>query len=180
MWAARGLEKLIPGLLGSKKSSKDLAARHLCQVGVMEAMRAVSCGIPLGASHAIGHQLGPLGVAHGETSCILLPVVCKFNARKGANNVRQEMAASILLKQQIVKNLLAAKNLSQDQIDLGDILDLIIRELGMPRSLDAVNVLPNSFEDLAANSLHDLWIKTNAYPITKKEDIFEILEAIKT
>ncbi|KAF4430455.1 alcohol dehydrogenase [Fusarium acutatum] len=89
-WAARGLEKLISGLLRCKHDLKDLEARHLCQTSVVEVMRAVSSGVPLGASHAIGHQLGPLNVGHGETSCILLPAVCKFNARKSTNNDWQE------------------------------------------------------------------------------------------
>ncbi|KAF4415318.1 alcohol dehydrogenase [Fusarium acutatum] len=157
---------------------EDLDARHLCQKGVMKAIRAVSCDVPLGASHAIGHQLGPLGVGHGETSCILLPEVCKFNARKGANNDRQKQTVEVLLKNKDVKSILAKADASSEEPDLGDVLDLIIRELGMPRTLEAVGVTPDSFKILAANSLSDLWIKTNAYPITRGEEVIEILEAV--
>ncbi|KAL9561870.1 hypothetical protein ACKAV7_013793 [Fusarium commune] len=177
-WAERGLEKLITGLLRCKYDPKDLEARHLCQTGVVEAMRAVSSGVPLGASHAIGHQLGPLNVGHGETSCILLPAVCKFNARKNANNDRQRRTVDILLKQDTVKSLLADKKVSEGEVDLGDILDLIIRELEMPRTLKDVGVTSDHFPGLAANSLNDIWIKTNAYAITKKEEGMEILEAV--
>ncbi|KAL5611041.1 hypothetical protein FOBRF1_007158 [Fusarium oxysporum] len=177
-WAARGLDELISGLLRSKHEPEDLDARHLCQKGVMKAMRAVSCDVPLGASHAIGHQLGPLGVGHGETSCILLPEVCKFNARKGANTDRQKQTVEVLLKKKDVKSILAKADASSEEPDLGDVLDLIIRELGMPRTLEAVGVTPDSFKILAANSLSDLWIKTNAYPITRGEEVIEILEAV--
>ena len=172
--AARGLEKLIPGLLRCKHDPKDLDARHLCQTGVVEAMRAVSTGVPLGASHAIGHQLGPLGVGHGETSCILLPAVCKFNAKNGVNDDRQKRTLEILVNQQPVKQLMQGV---EDQ-DLGDILDLIIRELDMPRTLKDVGIGSDHVPGLAKNSLNDIWIKTNAYKITKEEEVMEILEAV--
>ncbi|KAF5667046.1 alcohol dehydrogenase [Fusarium heterosporum] len=177
-WAAKGLEKLITGLLRCKHDPQDLDARHLCQTGVMEAMRAVSSGVPMGASHAIGHQLGPLGVGHGETSCILLPAVCKFNANKGANNDRQKRTVEILLKQQTVKSLLRDKELSGREMDLGDILDLVIRELEMPRTLKNVGVATDKLPGLAENSLNDIWIKTNPYKITKKEEVMEILKLV--
>ncbi|KAJ4258118.1 hypothetical protein NW762_008259 [Fusarium torreyae] len=177
-WAARGLEKLISGLLRCKHDPEDLDARHLCQTGVVEAMRAVSSGVPMGASHAIGHQLGPLGVGHGETSCILLPAVCKFNLKKGVNNDRQKRAVELFLKQDTVKSLLDAKKMSDKDVDLGDILDLIIRELGMPRTLKDVGVTSEHLPGLAANSLNDIWIKTNPYKITKEEEVLEILKDV--
>ncbi len=34
--------------------------------------------VSLGLSHAIGHQLGALGIPHGVTSCIMLPHVMRF------------------------------------------------------------------------------------------------------
>ncbi|KAF5704099.1 alcohol dehydrogenase [Fusarium mundagurra] len=139
-WAARGLQKLISGLLRCKHDPNNLDARYLCQVGVVEAMPTVSSGVPLGASHAIGYQLGSLNVGHGETSCILLPDVCKFNALKNANNDREKRVVEILLKQETVKSLLANKKVSETDVDLGDILDLIIRELEMPRTLKDVGV----------------------------------------
>ncbi|KAL2205520.1 Dehydroquinate synthase-like protein [Sarocladium strictum] len=176
--ARSGLEKLVPGLIRCKKDPQDLEARHSCQQGVVEAMCAVSCGAPLGASHAIGHQLGPLGVGHGETSCIALPAVCKFNACKGANVEEQKGVVNLFLKQEQVQSVLRASGKDGAKLDLGDILDLIIRELGMPRTLKDVGVGREHFETLATNSLHDLWIKTNAYPITKKEEILEILEEV--
>ncbi|RGP77031.1 alcohol dehydrogenase [Fusarium longipes] len=175
--AKRGLEKLIPGLLRCKHDPQDLDARHLCQVGVADAMRAVSTGVPMGASHAIGHQLGPLGVGHGETSCIMLPAVCKFNADKGVNIDRQKHTLDIIIKQQPVRLLMDEKEMSDTNYDLADILDLIIRELGMPRSLKDVKITSDQLPGLAANSLNDIWIRTNAYEITKKEEVMEILEA---
>lgn len=174
--AEKGLRRLIPGLLKCKEDATDLEARHLCQLGVVEAMAAVSSGVPLGASHAIGHQLGPLGVGHGETSCILLPAVCKFNAAHDANVERQERCKQILLQDETVVATLHLYDL--DRPDLGDILAAVIGNLGLPRSLKDVEIGRDKLESLASNSLHDIWIKTNPVPIDRSSQVMEILEMV--
>lgn len=173
--AARGLPKLVAGLLDSKAHPTSLDARHLCQQGVVEAMCAVASGVPLGASHAIGHQLGPLGVGHGETSCILLPAVCKYNLSQRANVGRQEGVRELLLKQDAVMRLLEEKGLDPAGVDLGDVLYVIISALGMPQSLEAVDIEEDQFPIIAKNSLEDIWIKTNPIPITEESQVMEIL-----
>jgi alcohol dehydrogenase class IV len=55
--AEDGLKRLIPGLLKSRQDRHDLDARLSCQLGVIDAMSACSHGVPLGASHGIGHQV---------------------------------------------------------------------------------------------------------------------------
>lgn len=174
--ARNGLTKLITGLIRCKHNQADLEARHLCQLGVISAMSAVSHAVPLGASHAIGHQLGPLGVGHGETSCVLLPAVCKFNASRNANNLRQMAVKELLLNDEVVEKALGDRRVAD--LDLGDILDAIIRELGMPRTLKEVNVGWDQLDALASNSLQDVWIKTNAFPITEKSQVMEVLEMV--
>ncbi|KAF5653957.1 alcohol dehydrogenase [Fusarium sp. NRRL 25303] len=171
----KGLAKLVSGLLASKADPKLLQARHLCHQGVVSSMSAVSSGVPLGASHAIGHQLGPLGVGHGETSCILLPTVCRFNYNKKANVERQEVVRDLLLEQDEVQQLLQAKGLDKSAVSLADILDVFISALSMPRSLEEVGVGEDKLEVLARNSLDDIWIQTNAFPITEANQVMEIL-----
>lgn len=56
--AERGLRQLLPSLLRTKRDAHDLDARVESQRGVIHAMSAVGSGVPLGGSHAIGHQLG--------------------------------------------------------------------------------------------------------------------------
>ncbi|KAK0385560.1 hypothetical protein NLU13_6739 [Sarocladium strictum] len=176
-WADRGLRKLVTGLLQSKADPTSLGARHLCQLGVVEAMCAVSSGVPLGASHAIGHQLGPLGVGHGQTSCILLPAVCKFNLRHKANVDQQANTKAILAQLQVVQDLVASsRGVPWDELDLGDILGEIILALGMPRTLQDVGLDQECIDTLARNSLEDIWIRTNAVPITEEAQVREILD----
>jgi alcohol dehydrogenase class IV len=184
--AERGLLRLVPALIATHADPRDLDARYETMRGVIEAMSAVGSGVPLGASHAIGHQLGPLGVGHGETSCILLPAVCKWNERVGANVQRQAYTKDVLLRSPVVRRLVDAKyggvqvqvqNPVVD-VDLGDILDLIFREMGMPRTLKDVGVGRDKLDALARNSLKDHWIQTNAKPITEVEQVMQILEMV--
>ena len=126
------------------------------------------------ASHAIGHQLGPLGVGHGVTSCLMLPAVCKWNAAQGANNTRQQVCVDILMRDPEVRRLVSVRK----NADLGDILDAVIRELGMPRTLKEVGIGRDKLGLLAENSLKDHWIKTNAKPITEKSQVMEILDMV--
>lgn len=56
--AEEGLKLLVPSLLRCKANGKDVEARHNCQMAVCLAMENVRSGIPMGGSHAIGHQLG--------------------------------------------------------------------------------------------------------------------------
>ncbi|CZT22971.1 related to Fe-containing alcohol dehydrogenase [Ramularia collo-cygni] len=174
--AAAGLKLLVPGLLKCKANGQDVDARMKCQMGVIEAMKVVfQHGVPMGASHGIGHQLGPLGVGHGETSCILLPAVCAYNV--GVNAERQRKVRDVLWADEDVARLFDARGL-QDA-DLSQLLDVFIAELGMPRSLKAVGIGEDKLDLLAENSLRDRWSATNPRPLKSKEDVMEILKMVQ-
>ena len=175
--AARGLKLLVPGLLRCKKDKQDLDARLSCQMGVLEAMKAVNLHrVPMGASHAIGHQLGPLGVGHGETSCIMLPAVCNYNVI--VNSEQQKKVRDILWSEPEVVAVFEGRGIDQ-KAELGDLLDAIIGALGLPRSLKDVGVGKEKLDLLAENSLKDRWIGTNPRPISEKAQVMEILQMVK-
>ena len=174
--AGNGLRKLLPGLLKTKEEHELTEPRLQCQLGAVDAISAVLQGIPMGASHGIGHQLGPLGVGHGETSCIMLPAVCKWN--KIINSTQQQKVLDILWGEPSVKLVLQKRHLEQDKNDLGDALDIIFRELGMPRSLKDVGVGSDKLDALATGSLQDRWCKTNPIPLEAKEQVMEILQLV--
>ena len=180
--AEEGLKLLVPSLLRCKQDPKDLEARHKCQMAVTFAMDNVRTGIPMGGSHAIGHQLGPLGVAHGVTSCILCPAVMKYNMRHADGNPqiikRQQRARGILWSEPLVAELLNRKGLQEDTADLGDMLDVIIRELGLPRTVTELGIRSDVFPTLAEHSLTDFWAPTNPVPLVRAEQVREILEAV--
>lgn len=178
--AIQALGKLVPGLLRTKSARDDSGARLACQLGSVDAMAACTGGgVELGASHGIGHQLGPLGVGHGETSCVLLPAVCKFNARYSeANRARQDRVRALLVADPVVDGVLRARTMVIGELDLGDVLDAVIRELGMPRSLREVGVGREQLDGLAENSLHDRWCISNPVPLREKTQVLEILESV--
>lgn len=148
-----GLKRLVPGLLNTKADPSDVKARFDCMIGANYAMTPLKYLVLPGASHGIGHNLGPLGVDHGETSCILLPTVSKYNAKRGANIEEQKKIASVYWTIPEAKALFEAKGLKQKSADLGDLLDVIFRALGMPRSLTEVGIGRDKFDEIAKNSL---------------------------
>ena len=171
----KGLKLLIPALLKTKKDPADLDARLRAQLGGAESMKAhLLEGVHVGGSHGIGHQLGPVGVPHAETTCVCLPAVQKFNAKENAEN--QNEVLSVLWGEPDVAEVLKKYSLVEGKADLGDALDAIIRELGFPRSLKAYGIGRDKLDQIAESSLGDVCCKWNAIPLVKKEQVLEILE----
>lgn len=78
----RALGMLLAGLRASIEDPSDLEAKARCQTGAWLAIAGIM-NVPLGISHAIGHQLGGgLGVPHGVTSCLSLPAVLRALAHE--------------------------------------------------------------------------------------------------
>jgi alcohol dehydrogenase class IV len=175
-----GLKLLVPNLLTTKKEWENEDARLKEMLGTRAAMGALDLGIPMGGSHAIGHQLGPLGVGHGETSCILLPAVLKYNYLHGDEKVRksQQKVLDILWADEAVVEISKNHGLEEGKADAGDVIGTIVSELGMPRTLKEVGVGRDKLDALADNSLKDRWLPTNAVPLTEKSQVLEILEMV--
>lgn len=157
--AVSALQLLRDGLVRAHADAMDVAARLKCQIGVWQAMLAIVGGVPMGASHAIGHVLGgSCGVPHGYTSCVMLPAVMQWN--RDWNAARQQRVAAIL---------------GATDGDAAAALDRFIRGLGLPRRLAEVGVLPDRFATVAGFAMHDLWLRSNPRPVRTVEDVLEIL-----
>jgi alcohol dehydrogenase class IV len=180
--AEAGLRLLVPWLLETKRDEKNVEARHHCQMGVRYAMKNVRAGIPMGGSHAIGHQLGPMGVGHGVTSCIMCPAVMKWNIEHGKENPeiqkKQDNIRSILWAEPSAAELFKGAGLSQDKADLGDLLDVIIRTLGLPRTLKDVGIGGDQIDKLSKRTLDDFWALTNPIPLKDAAQVKSILEMV--
>lgn len=158
--ALRGLSMLAAGLPRVKADPTNLDARLDCQIGTWLSMGALSSGVPMGASHGIGYVLGAVfDVPHGHTSCIMLPAVMRWN--RSANRDRQALVAAAM---------------GHPGEDAGDVLDALIRVLGMPRSLREVNVGPEHFERIATQAMGTPWVPRNPRPIEGPAQVREILE----
>ncbi|KAI0190152.1 putative Fe-containing alcohol dehydrogenase [Xylaria flabelliformis] len=180
--ARRGLMRLVPALLRCCEKADDhptaaAAARLDCFLGARDSMAAANSGVPMGASHGIGHQLGPAGVGHGETSCILNPAVCKYNYAKKANVARQDAVTALLWADEHAAKVFEERGLRKETADLGDAMDAIIRALGLPRTLKEFGIGEDKLDGIAEHSLHDRWVKTNPAHLDK-EGVLEILRMV--
>ena len=123
-------------------------------VGVISATK-------LGASHAIGHIIGgSANVPHRHTSCVMLPYVLDYNLSVNADR-QQEVSAA----------------LGQPGKPASEVLDELIRNLGMPRTLREVNVAYDDLPRLAENCMLDDWTFSNPRKIDSPEQVVEILNA---
>jgi alcohol dehydrogenase class IV len=78
--AEQGLRLLVPSLLQCKSDPKDASARLTCQMAVIPAMDNVRAGIPMGGSHAIGHQLGTFSLSLGRGLTLYMLTVSDLKA----------------------------------------------------------------------------------------------------
>ena len=158
--ALHGLALLTRGLPRVKADPADLEARLDCQIGAWLSMGPLAGGVPMGASHGIGYVLGALfDVPHGYTSCVMLPAVMRWN--KPASAERQALVAAAM---------------GHAGEDAGGVLDAFIAGLGMPRSLGAVKVEPESFERIAEGAMETPWVPRNPRPIDGPAQVREILD----
>ena len=157
--ADSALRLLADGLPRVKADLTDLDARLKCQIGAWQSMIPIIGGVPMGASHAIGHVLGgTCDVPHGYTSCVMSPYVQAFNA--SVNGERQKRISACL---------------GDASRPASDLLDALIRGLGMPRTLKDVGVREDQLQLVSEYTLEDIWGRTNPRAIATPSDVMGIL-----
>lgn len=156
--AESGLRLLVEALPRLKADPGDRQARLFSQVGAWQAIVPLVGGVPMGASHAIGHALGAFGIAHGETSCVMAAPVQRWNAEEACPKQRRVASA-----------------MGDAQAPLGDLLDRFISGLGLPRSLADIGIGENCYPRLAELTLADIWGGTNVRPLRSADDVAMIL-----
>ncbi len=161
--AESALRFLSRGLPAVKSDPSDLDARLRCQVGAWQSMIPIIGGVPMGASHAIGHVLGGTAdVPHGYCSCVMAPAVLAFN--KPVNGDRQARIS---------------ESFGRPGEDASQIVDEFIRGLEMPRSLGEVNVTDDQLDIIAEYTMLDFWARTNPRTIEGPADVRGILDMVR-
>jgi maleylacetate reductase len=156
----QGLKLLAHALPAIKRDPTGLAPRLEAQFGMWQAIAAAAAGVPTGASHGIGYALGAtFGVAHGHTSCVMLPAVLKWNA--AVNGERQKALSAAM---------------GNPDRAASDLVKELVAGLDQPVSLRAVGIKRENIDELARRALAYQPVQLNPRPIRTAEDVKEILE----
>ena len=156
----QGLRLLYRALPAIKRSPRDRAPRLEAQIGMWQAVAPSAAGVPTGASHGIGYALGAtFGIAHGHTSCVMLPAVLRWNA---AVNAERQKA-------------LAAAMGAPDR-PAWELVKELVAGLGQPTTLRAVGIERGNLDEIARRALEYHPVKVNPRPIGTVDDVKEILE----
>ena len=89
----------------------------------------------------------------------MLPAVMHWNEK--VNGARQKFVAAAM---------------GHEGEDAGDVLDRFIGNLGMPRSLGAVDIGQEHFARIAEQAMGTPWVPRNPRPIDGPAQVMEILE----
>ncbi|MDB5725032.1 MAG: alcohol dehydrogenase [Novosphingobium sp.] len=154
------LKLLARGLRRAHANPDEPAARQECQTGMAIGMASPLTGVGVGASHALGHALGGFnGVQHGLTSCALLPAVMRWNHAYNAD--RQELISEAM---------------GRPGVPAGEVIEELIRDLGLPWRLRDVGASRDDFPEIAERVLTDHSIGAN---IRKPKDAGEIVALLE-
>jgi alcohol dehydrogenase class IV len=170
------LAVLLKGLVdykhneGNGNHAEFLDGISNCQIGSRNAMMGLLLWkVPMGASHAIGHQLGSVcGVMHGITSCIMLAPVLRYTASKSdQQNQVQERVLGIW-----------NKILKSEEQSLANAVENFVKNLGLPSTLKEVGVVkPEDILKVAESTITNIFGAMEG--MGGKDDVPAILESAK-
>ena len=164
---------LLQGLKGYKDGESQgdhedlITGVSQCQLGSRNAMAGLLLwGIPMGPSHAIGHQLGSIcGVMHGVTSCIMLAPVLRYTYE------RSERQKEVQKKVLDIWN----KALKTEDKSLADAVENFVKSLQLPHTLKDVDVVNDeNIEKVAESTLTDVFGAQEGV-VGSKDQVLEIL-----
>lgn len=156
----QGLRLLSEALPQIKAAPDDLDARLRAQFGMWQAIAASTAGPGSGASHGIGYALGAtFGIAHGHTSCIMLPAVLTWNA--AVNSARQQRLSEAM---------------GAPERPAGELIAALVARLEQPGNLRAVGITRDKLPEIAERAMGYAPVRRNPRPISGPDDVMEILE----
>ena len=157
--AIEALRIFSSSLRKTKKDLNNIEARSQSQKAVWIVAKNMG-NVMMGASHGIGYLLGSLGsVPHGQTSCVMLPAVLKWN--EDHHPEKDKMIASALGR----PNLKAHEAVKE-----------LIVDLGLPSKLADVGIGSELYDKIVEYALEHQIVLSNPKPITKADDVYQILD----
>ncbi|KAM0546276.1 hypothetical protein ACHAPJ_010960 [Fusarium lateritium] len=174
-WCEKALRDLSKGLVeykegsGRGKEGQDELIHGVskCQAGSrMALMGFIIYRINMGASHAIGHQLGRVGkVMHGITSCIMLPPVLRYT--KSRNPDAQARIVKIF-----------NETLGWEESEAGDCVARLVKVTELPSTLREVGVTSDEqIEQIIDKTMTDVMFSFGK--VLTREEVSEIVYSTK-
>ena len=155
---------LAANLPRSAKDPQDFEAALQCQIAAWMSIIGVH-NVSLGLSHAIGHQLGALGIPHGVTSCIMLPHVMRF-LEPVTGEAQARMAAT-----------LADVGVCRPGEPAADAMERLLDGLDVPRRVSDFGIGRDKIAVVARASLGDIVVRESPRPVDEQV-ITELLETV--
>jgi len=164
-WLATGaLATLAEHLPRSVRDPHDLDAAQQCQIAAWMSIIGVH-NVSLGLSHAIGHQLGAIGIPHGVTSCIMLPHVMRF------------LEPATAAQQKVMARVLADVQGGDGGLSAADRMERLLDELNVPRRVSDFDVPREKMDGVARATLGDIVVRESPRPVDEKV-VYELLETV--
>lgn len=158
--ALKGIELVATYLEKAVVEPADMEARGYMQLAAM--MGAVAFQKDLGAAHSLSHALSAVcHVQHGLANAICLVPVMRFNEGVCAEDYAKVAGCFGINTWGMSAEEAAAKAIQA--------VEDLIRRIGLPASLEAVNVTEDQIETLAKKAFLDPCHRTNARPCTEKD-----------
>ena len=151
---------LISNLKKVAESPDDMEARLDCMLGCWLSIYGAAIGVKAGGSHGMGHALGGTGgMPHGETTCVMLPHMLRYNAAVNAD------------KQQVI-----AAAVGMPDTPLGDIIADLVAALGLPGRIRDTCVPESVLDAVADAALDDPLIGSNPRKIGSLAEVRQLLQ----
>ena len=162
--ATAALRMLAQNLPLTAQDPENLSAALLCQQGAWMSLVGVH-NVPVGLSHAIGHQLGAIGVPHGVTSCITLPHVMRFFEPQTRN------------QQRVMAEELADARGARNARSAAEEMEALFGDLQVPRTISQFGIAHDRLNDVVRATMGEAEavIRQAPRPVSP-DDVRELLE----
>ncbi len=87
----------------------------------------------------------------------------------------QKKVVDVFWGDETVATMLSKRGLKRDIADAGDLVGVVVGDLGLPKTLKDVGVGRENLDILAENSMKDRCLLTNPTPLKEKSQVLEIL-----
>jgi alcohol dehydrogenase len=171
MLAIQALKLMSKYIQSAVHHGDDLEARHNMMLGATLAGQAFA-NAPVAAVHALAYPLGGhYHIPHGLSNSLVLPHVMRFNIPAAAK-LYAELAEII-----IPEECLLLDSVEDKAEAFINYLEFLINDLGLPQTLESVNVDKNSLEMLAKDAIKQERLLINNPREMSESDILAIYQA---